>query len=232
MIESQSHDRFNDAVAAHLPIAMEAQDALAAVADLGAAYTADIEQARLVIAGIPLWVTLLGTVAKESNTWLWAWANPGFRPDLAAIAPTAGLRAVGESWQLWELASEGFSLAGIADTGLGAGSSVALVAAPLVGATAMYAADYGAGVAYFGIRRESVPRPATSPAQLERFLRRAADVFPGHARAQILTYAQVHDLRVLGQGSALQIHFPSGQSVTVDVDGAGRATAFRPAGQP
>lgn len=230
MVSNQSHDRFNDAVAAHLPLAMEAQDAFAAQVDLGSAYSADIEQSRLVIGGHPLWVTLLGTVAKQSNTWLWAWANQGFRPDLPAIAPTNALRGLGDAWQLWELSATGFPLEGITDTGLGAGSSVALVAAPLVGATAMYAADYGAGVAYFGIRQESLPRSATSPAQLERAIRRAQDLLPGHARAQLLTYARVHDLRVVGQGPALVIHFPGGQGVAVVIDGTGRATSFTPAG--
>lgn len=142
-------------------------EALASVVDLNGAYQADIEQGVVTIAGRPLRVVLLGTVSKATGTWLWSWANQGLRADAAGdrTRPQGcrdgrlGLRELGEPQ---------FSLAGVLDTGLGAGASVALVAAPLVGATAFYSADYGAGIAYFGIVDPAVPRPAAQAVTFPR----------------------------------------------------------------
>ena len=47
-----THERFNEAVVAHVPIAMEAQEALAQAVDLNGAYQADIEQGVVTIAGM------------------------------------------------------------------------------------------------------------------------------------------------------------------------------------
>ena len=216
----QNHERFNAAVAAHLPVAMEAQEAMSQVVDLNGPYQADIEQGTLAVGGRPLRVLLLGTVSKASNTWLWSWANQGFSSQLPAIAPVRRAAAVAQSWGLWELAEQQFSLDGILDTGLGAGASVALVAAPLVGATAFYSADYGAGIAYFGVVDVAVPRPIPQGVTFPRRIMAAVDLQPGHGRAQVLTYAAVHNLRVVGDERQLKVHIgPDVLSVQFDEQG-------------
>lgn len=216
----QNHDRFNAAVAAHLPVAMEAQEALSEAVDLTGPYQADVGEGALTIAGRRLQVLLLGTVSKSSNTWLWSWANQGFSPDTPAIAPVRRVAEVAESWGLWELADAQFSLDGIVDTGLGAGASVALVAAPLVGATAFYAADYGQGIAFFAVTDQALPRPTASSVTFPRRVLSAVSVLPGHARSQVLTYAAVHNLRVTGEGEVLTVHLPEGaMHVTFDAQG-------------
>lgn len=75
----QNHERLNAAVTAHLPIAIEAQEALTQAVDVSGPYQADVTQGLLTISGRPLRVVLLGTVSKASNTWLWSWANEGRR---------------------------------------------------------------------------------------------------------------------------------------------------------
>lgn len=233
MSEPLTHDRFNQAVIAHLPVAMEAQDALSKVVDLGAHYQADIGAARLEIGGRPLSVVLLGTVSKQSNTWLWSWANQGFAPDSPAIAPVRGVAAKAQPWGLWELAEPVFGLDGVVDTGLGAGASVALVVAPLVGAVGMYGADYGAGIAYFGIVDPACPRPRADAVTFPRRILTAVDLIPGHARSQILTYAAVHDLQVKGVGtSSLEVHLPPQDVIVVDFDELDRPVRFGGTMQP
>ncbi|WP_298133712.1 DUF6882 domain-containing protein [Micropruina sp.] len=215
-----THERFNEAVVAHVPVAMEAQEALASVVDLNGAYQADIEQGVVTIAGRPLRVVLLGTVSKATGTWLWSWANQGFAPMLPAIAPVRRAAEMAGSWGLWELGEPQFSLAGVLDTGLGAGASVALVAAPLVGATAFYSADYGAGIAYFGIVDPAVPRPAAQAVTFPRRIMAAVDLQPGNPRAQVLTYAAVHNLRVTGDDRQLRVYLgPDVLTVTFDEQG-------------
>lgn len=232
MAEPLTHDRFNQAVIAHLAVAMEAQDALAHVVNLSAPYQADIGAGRLDIGGRPLRVLLLGTVSKQSNTWLWSWANQGFSPDVAAIAPVRAVAAKAQQWGLWELGEPVFGLDGVVDTGLGAGASVALLAAPIVGAVGMYAADYGAGVAYFGIVDPACPRPASDAVTFPRRILSAVDLMPGHARAQILTYAAVHDLPVKGAGTSLRVSLPPQDVITVEFDDLDRPVRFSGAIQP
>ncbi len=215
-----THERFNEAVVAHVPVAMEAQEALASVVDLNGAYQADIEQGVVTIAGRPLRVVLLGTVSKATGTWLWSWASQGCAPMLPAIAPVRRAAEMAGSWGLWELGEPQFSLAGVLDTGLGAGASVALVAAPLVGATAFYSADYGAGLAHCGIVDPAVPRPAAQAVTFPRRIMAAVDLQPGNPRAQVLTYAAVHNLRVTGDDRQLRVYLgPDVLTVTFDEQG-------------
>ncbi len=215
-----NHERFNAAVVAHLPVAMEAQEALSQVVDLNGPYQADISQGTVTISGRPLRVLLLGTVSKATNTWLWSWANQGFSPTVPAIAPVRRAADVAQSWGLWELAEAQFSLDGVLDTGLGAGASVALLTAPVVGATAFYSADYGAGVAYFGIIDPAVPRPAAEGVTFPRRIMAAVDLQPDNPRSQVLTYAAVHNLRVTGDDRQLKVHIgPDALSVMFDENG-------------
>lgn len=219
-MSDHNHQRFNEAVVAHVAVAIEAQDALAQVVDLNGSYQADIEQGVVTIAGRPLRVLLLGTVSKESRTWLWAWANQGFSPALPAIGPVRRVAEMAQPWGLWELGEPQFSLDGVLDTGLGAGASVALLAAPLAGATAFYSADYGAGIAYFGIVDPAVPRPAAQGVTFPRRIMAAVDLQPGNPRAQVLTYAAVHGLRVTGDERQLKVQIgPDTLSVLFDKQG-------------
>ncbi|MFT3861295.1 DUF6882 domain-containing protein [Micropruina sp.] len=222
----QNHERLNMAVAAHLAVAMEAQEALAAVVDLNGSYQADIDKGTLTIAGRPLQVVLLGTVSKASNTWLWSWANGGFSAQVPAIAPVRRVAEIAESWGIWELGRPQFSLAEVLDTGLGAGASIALLAAPQVGATAFYSADYGTGLAYFGIVDPAVPRPAAEAVTFPRRIMAAVDLLPGHARSQLLTYASVHNLRVVGDGRQLTVHLGP-DVLAVEFDDQARIVSIR-----
>ncbi len=215
-----NHERFNEAVVAHLPVAMEAQEALSQVVDLNGPYQADIEQGIVTIAGRPLRVVLLGTVSKASGTWLWSWANQGFSPGLPAIGPVRRVAELAQPWGLWELGQPQFSLDGVLDAGLGAGARVALLAAPLAGATAFYSADYGAGIAYFGIVDPGVPRPRAEGVTFPRRIMAAVNLQPGNPRSQVLTYAAVHDLRVTGDDRQLKVHIgPDVLSVLFDEHG-------------
>lgn len=222
----QNHERLNAAVAAHLPIAIEAQEALTQAVDVSGPYQADVTQGLLTISGRPLRVVLLGTVSKASNTWLWSWANEGFSAQLPSVAPVRKVTQFAESWGIWELGIPQFSIDGVVDTGLGPGASVALLAVPLVGATAFYTADYGTGLAYFGIVDPAVPRPPAHGYTFARRIMSAVELMPGHARSQVLTYASVHDLRVVGGERQLKVHL--GQDVlAVDFDEQGRIVSIR-----
>lgn len=226
MLAAATHDRLNEAVLAHLAVAMEAQDALAAAVDLTGPYQADIAAASLTFGPTRLRVALLGTVSKQGGTWRWSWANRSFPADSAAVAPVRGIAGLADSWGLWELAEAEFSLGGIVDTGLGAGASVALLACPLLGAVGFYQADYGAGIAYFGIMDERVPRPGPSVDAMPGIILRADDRFPGMGRRQLLTYASVHDLRVTGGDGSLVVHLGPQEAVLVEFDARDRPIRF------
>jgi hypothetical protein len=200
-----NHDRLNAAVAAHLPVAMEAQEELARVVDLNSPYQADIAAGLLTIGGRPLRVVLLGTVSKSTNTWLWSWANVSFSPDVPSIAPVRRLVEVADSWDLWQFGEPQFSVDGV---------------------TAFYSADYGGGWAYFGVTDPAVPRPSAGAVTFPRRILDAATVLPGYARSQVLTYASVHNLRVVGDERQLKVHLGS-DVLAVDFDDEGRIVSIR-----
>lgn len=226
MPDAVTHDRFNEAVLAHLAVAMEAQDALSAAVNLAGPYQADIAAATLTFGETTLRVVLLGTVSKQGGTWRWSWANQGFPPDSPAIAPVHRIAELAQAWGLWELGQAEFWLHGIVDTGLGPGASIAVLACPLVGAVGFFQADYGAGLAYFGIVDQQVPRPHPTIDALPGVILRADDRFPGMGRRQLLTYASVHDLRITGSDRSLIVHLGPDAALQVDFDANDRPIRF------
>jgi len=98
---------------------------------------------------------VLGTVSRQSSTWLWAWASPQpMRPALLQAAQH--LRILGQLLAIKELFEDGFDVVTPAVAGLtqnpGAepvdGHYLAMLAAGVCQASAYYGADYGRGIAY------------------------------------------------------------------------------------
>jgi len=105
---------------------------------------------------------LLGTVSRQSSTWLWAWASPV--PTAPALLQAAEqLRVVGKTRGLSELYEDGFALVSPPVASLlhlqpfqdGRppqdpldGHLIAMLAAGVCQADAYYGADYGRGIVY------------------------------------------------------------------------------------
>ncbi|RZJ94684.1 MAG: hypothetical protein EOO60_02490 [Hymenobacter sp.] len=101
---------------------------------------------------------LLGTVSRQSNTWLWAWASPQ-PPSPALLQAARQVRTLGEHLEVEELAEESVDLVTLAIAELEAadpdfapepldGHYLAMLATGVCQASAYYGADYGRGIAY------------------------------------------------------------------------------------
>jgi len=105
---------------------------------------------------------LLGTVSRQSSTWLWAWASP--EPTASTLLQAAEqLRVVGRTQGLSELYEDGFAIVSPPVASLLRlqpfqdrrsaqepldGHLMAMLAAGVCQADAYYGADYGRGIAY------------------------------------------------------------------------------------
>jgi hypothetical protein len=138
---------------------------------------------------------VLGTVSRQSNTWLWAWASPQLMPP-GLLQATYQLRALGERFDVEELVEESLDLVTpaiaaleIADSDFAPepldGHYLAMLAAGVCQASAYYGADYGRGVVYV-----LLPQVPAVDAQLSDEPAKLAAVF-----AQLLQLPYLFDHR-------------------------------------
>jgi hypothetical protein len=178
---------------------------------------------------------VLGTVSRQSNTWLWAWASP--QPPRPALLQAAGkLRALGEQLALTELAEESVELVAPALAEMAAATDPAFAPEPLDGhylamlaagvcqASAYYGADYGRGIAYV-----LLPKLPAVDAQLSDEPARLAAIFAQlvqlryvfNHQAALVAYLQQKGY-VLAQNE-VQVHGQkNGRHLVASFDASGR----------
>ncbi|RZK53252.1 MAG: hypothetical protein EOO59_12670 [Hymenobacter sp.] len=152
-------DDLSDLYARHAAFSLEKQLALGHVIGTRS-FAFDAEAGTLSFGeGRQFPMQLLGTVSRQSNTWLWAWASPQPAPP-ALLRAARQLQALGQRLAIAELEEEGFDLVTPAIAGLAAaddpdyapdpldGHYMAMLAAGECQASAYYGADYGRGIAY------------------------------------------------------------------------------------
>lgn len=104
-------------------------------------------------------IQLIGSEARNDNSWLWAWANP--QPFIPASVLRTGnqLREMGKRYAIRELTDPGFPLKGVT------GHSLAMVASGYHGKAAYYRGPYDGGALYFLVLNlpESIFAPMPSP---------------------------------------------------------------------
>lgn len=217
----RSHDRLNEAVSAYAAVAQEGRDRLFSIAERTAPYELNLDDGVLVLDGHRFSVALLGSLSRASHTWLWAWANPAIGPEHPASRASLRLRdEVGPVRGWWELEDDAFPLDEIVDAGYGPGASVASVTSVAVGAGTYFGVDYGDGIAYLAVTDPSVRRPPASALTLPGRLRAAAAAVPGHAHAQVMTYAAEHGVAADDHGRSVVVPLDDGVVVLeINADG-------------
>lgn len=190
-------DDLSDLYARHAALSLEKQLALGHVIGTRS-FAFDADAGTLSFGdGLQFPMQVLGTVSRQSNSWLWAWASP--QPVSPALLRAAHqLRTLGQRLGLEELEEEGFDLVTPAVAGLAAASGpdyapdpldghyLAMLAAGVCQASAYYGADYGRGIAYV-----LLPQVPAIEARLSDEPARMAAVF-----TQLLRLPYVLDHRV------------------------------------
>jgi hypothetical protein len=149
-------DDLRDLYTRHAALSLEKQLALGKIIGTRA-FSFDADTGTLSFgADLRFPMQLLGTVSRQSNTWLWAWASAQ-PPRPALLAAAQQLRTLGEHLELDELSEESFdlvtpTLAAAQEPDLAPepldGHYLAMLAAGVCQASAYYGADYGRGIAY------------------------------------------------------------------------------------
>jgi hypothetical protein len=128
-------------------------------------------------------VSILGTEAYDSNTWLWAWANAASNLPAELLQAPLAMKDLGQRQQIAEFTTAQLPLDEIN------GHLLSLIASGVCNANGYYRGPYTGGTAFFIIQDENFPKRDTLP------LARIPLVFP-----QVISALEIqnHKLAFLG----------------------------------
>ncbi|WP_160161062.1 tetratricopeptide repeat protein [Actinomadura sp. K4S16] len=207
---------FEAFAAAGSAAAIQRQDVLnAAVGDGDIAFDLD---ARTLTSGGRTFhgVTFLGSFSHVSDTWLWAWANPNYENDVAAIVPLAAVREYGERHAVPELSAGRLDLCDFPDPHQAA-TTMVIAAAALLGGNGVRSCrvNDGQGSFYFHLDDPSLPAAEFDPLSATRLLMAAAEIFPTEQRRVVRGFLAHHGCRIRESEEVVEGIAPQGGQVTV-----------------
>ena len=194
---------------------------------------------------------VLGSVSRQSGTWLWAWASAQPQPP-ALLQAAHQLKALGQRDDIDELMDEEFDIvpppAPVQSllhlhqqlTGLGDyegpldGHYMAMLAAGICQADAYYGADYGRGIAYVLLPRvpEAVAHHSDEPARMAAVFSQLLQLpYPVNHRAAFAAYIQQKGYTAEQNGFQVR-GTKTGHNLTATFDGTDRLSALEANGQP
>ncbi|ATW50114.1 hypothetical protein CGZ69_21675 [Streptomyces peucetius subsp. caesius ATCC 27952] len=180
-------------------------------------WSADLGQCLYRQAGRELRVSLLGTFDVHEQSWLWAWANPGFAGS-PVVAAAERVRAYGQAHALSEFTDELVPLAGH-DEPRRAVETLAFTAMGVLGAAGYIGVQASAdGRAYMVPDDPQVPRAEPDAITLPRVLLTGAGLLGGSARRAVAGYFGHHDLPQRRTEDRMSAGLPNGGTVDVLFD--------------
>ncbi|KJY29863.1 MULTISPECIES: DUF6882 domain-containing protein [Streptomyces] len=189
----------------------------------GGPWTAELSSCTYQQGGLELRVAVLGTYDRDERSWMWGWANPGWRGE-EVVALTEAVERYGRAHGIPELAAEVVDLAGFDDPDRAA-EMLAFTGMGVVGAPGYLGQMAGPGTrVYFLPDDPRVPRAALEPVALPRVLLTGAGLI-GHSAPQVVRgFFEHHGVpyRTEDGGGRIVAELPDGNAVEVGFDGLGR----------
>ncbi|MGW0703373.1 DUF6882 domain-containing protein [Streptomyces sp. NPDC002867] len=180
-------------------------------------WSADLGQCLYRQSGRELRISLLGTFDTDEQSWLWAWANPGFQGS-PVVQAAETLRAYGRTHGLPEFTSELLHLAGHEDPRRAA-ETLAFTAMGVLGASGYIGVQANPSArAYLVPDDPRVPVAEPSAITLPRVLLTGAGLLGGSARRVVEGYFAHHDLPVRRAADRMSAGLPDGGTVDVLFD--------------
>lgn len=180
-------------------------------------WSADLDQCLYRQSGRELRISLLGTFDVNEQSWLWAWANPGFAGS-PVVAAAEQLRDHGHAHGLPEFTEELVPLA-MHDDPRRAAETLAFTAMGVLGATGYIGVQASAdGRAYMVADDPQVPRAEPDAIALPRVLLTGAGLVGGSARRVVAGYFGHHDLPQRHAEDRLSAGLPDGGTIEVLFD--------------
>ncbi|MEU0392886.1 DUF6882 domain-containing protein [Streptomyces sp. NPDC006208] len=184
-------------------------------------WSADLGQCLYRQAGRELRISLLGTYDTSEQSWLWAWANPGFQGTPVAAAAEK-VRQYGQAHGLPEFTHELIQLAEHDDPRRAA-ETLAFAAMGVLGAAGYLGVQASPEArAYMVPDDPQVPRAEPDAITLPRFLLTGAGLLGGSARQVVAGYFGHHDLPRRVATDRMSAGLPNGGTVDVLFDDADR----------
>ncbi|MEU5642061.1 DUF6882 domain-containing protein [Streptomyces milbemycinicus] len=184
-------------------------------------WTADLPSCTYRQGELEMRIAVLGTFDMEEQSWMWGWANPGLR-GTDVVSLTEGVERYGRTHQIAELTEEVLDLSGFADprraaemlafTGMGVVRAPGYIGMPAGPATQVY----------FLPDDPRIPRAALDPVALPRTLLTGASLIGRSARHAVAGYFDHYGIAQRADGDRVTADLPSGDSVDIDFDAAGR----------
>ncbi|MFB9512856.1 DUF6882 domain-containing protein [Streptomyces purpureus] len=180
-------------------------------------WSADLGQCLYRQSGRELRISLLGTFDTDDQSWLWAWANPGF--EGSPVVEAAGkARRYGQEHGLPEFTNELIHLAGHEDPRRAA-ETLAFTAMGVLGAAGYIGVQANPSArAYMVPDDPQVPRAEPNAITLPRVLMSGAALLGGSAREVVDGYFAHHELPRRAGADRISAGLPDGGTVDVLFD--------------
>ena len=162
-------------------------------------------------------VQVLGSRADESNTWLWAWANPKSGVPAKALESVKRVRQVGKKRSIGELEVEALPL----DNFDFDAHTLALVGTAVAGLPAYFRFPYEGGALFAAFDPVELHLPEADLARIARVIRESVVRFELDQRTAFNAYVEAHGARVTGTKADPVAQWPDGRTLAVRFDGQG-----------
>ena len=213
-------DTFDRLVERHAGLSFEKQHLLAEVIGSGP-WQLDMADGEISFGELRLPIQIIGSLAFDANSWMWAWANTASRMPEPLLANARELRRRGEALGIPELTTPTFEATPQLEHRIG------LLACGAFGASSYYSANYGKGTLVVTVDSSHVP--AVDPARVERILTtfpQLISAVPLDHRNALINYLLDRDFALDVQPSRVE-GLRDGQPISAEFDDAGRLTALR-----
>ncbi len=215
-MDSTFSDAFQTATARHAAWAGEQLDTFNAYLP-GGEWSADLDRRLFRQGGREVRVSLLGSFSERDSSWLWAWANPGFKGTPVTGAAEAVSR-FGSRFDVPELTGEGVDLSGSPDPGW-AVERLVFGAMGVLGAPGYIGVRANADSRVYLVPDDPrVPRATPDPVTLPRVLMDGVALAGGPARPVVHGYFAHHGLPVHEDPGSLAARLADGTVARVEFD--------------
>ncbi|MFI0717147.1 DUF6882 domain-containing protein [Streptomyces inhibens] len=184
-------------------------------------WTADLDRCIYRQSGRDLRISILGSYDESDGSWLWGWANPGFR-DMPAVGAAEAVRQFGHTHGIREFTEELVDLSACADPRM-AVETLAFGAMGVLGAAGYIGVQASPDARLYMVPDDpQVPWAAPDPVTLPRILLTGAGVHATSAHAVVAGYFGHHKLPQRHGPGRISADLPTGTTVEVSFDDAGR----------
>ncbi|MEU5214093.1 DUF6882 domain-containing protein [Streptomyces sp. NPDC020742] len=184
-------------------------------------WTADLEQRRYRQSGRDLRISILGSYDESDGTWLWGWANPGFR-ELPAVEAAEAVRQFGHAHGVREFTEEVLDLSACARPRM-AVETLAFGAMGILRAAGYIGVQASPSTRLYMVPDDpQVPWATPDPVTLPRMLVAGAGVHGSSAHAVVTGYCDHHELARRHGPGRISTDLPGGTTAEISFDDAGR----------